>query len=172
MGNDLVTIRTALRVIPLPSGSDEFDALLAREAQRAAVAATLEQANRTALLAGLAATGVTMLVVTYDGCGDSGQFNEWTATLADGRTIALEDVSTTQCVEIATVADDLGVANAFEPLATAIETFCYDALEQRHSGYENGDGGRGEFVFDTARGTIQLTHDDAYTAYDTTEHEL
>lgn len=172
MGTDLITIRQALQVMPLPSADADFAAILAREEQRTAIAATLETANRSALLNALAAAGVTMLVVNYDGCGDSGQFGEWNATLADGKTVALADIETTECVDMAKVNYDLTVEHVFEPLEQAVETFCYDVLEHRHSGYENGDGGRGEFVFDVGAGTIRLTHDDAYTAYDTTEHEL
>lgn len=172
MGTDLITIGHALQVMPLPPADADFVAILAREDRRTAIAATLETANRTALLTALAAAGVTMLVVNYDGCGDSGQFEEWTATLTDDSTVPLADVETTQCVVMANVNYDSTVEHIVSPLEQAVESFCYDALEERHSGYENGDGGRGEFIFDVRTGTIRLTHDDAYTAYDTSEHEL
>jgi hypothetical protein len=54
----------------------------------------------------------------------------------------------------------------------AIESLCWDKLEDLHSGWENNDGGNGEFELNVAERTITLTHHQAYTEYETSENEL
>jgi hypothetical protein len=50
-----------------------------------------------------------------------------------------------------------------QPLRDAIETLCYDYLEQEHGGWENNDGAYGEFQFDVAERTIELEFSSRYT---------
>jgi hypothetical protein len=42
-------------------------------------------------------------------------------------------------------------------------------MERLHSGWEDNDGGNGEFAFDVAQRTVMLTHNQAYTEYETTK---
>jgi hypothetical protein len=42
------------------------------------------------------------------------------------------------------------------PLPEAAEELCYGYLEQEHGGWENNDGGQGEFTFNVAERRIEL----------------
>lgn len=150
----------------------EFNAIMERERRRNELQQSVMPENRTALLAALKAAGIVRLEINYDGCGDSGQINEQNATLATDETIALEDVKGAGDVTLASVGYDLTVNRTTQDLAAAVETYCYDVLETYHSGYENNDGGNGDFAFDVEAGTIELVHNDVVTDYDTTTHEL
>jgi hypothetical protein len=57
-----------------------------------------------------------------------------------------------------------------ETLCAAIETLCYDYLEQTNGGWENNDGGFGEFIFDVAARTVELEFNGRYTDTFTTNH--
>jgi hypothetical protein len=53
-------------------------------------------------------------------------------------------------------------------LAQAIEALCYDYLEQEHGGWENNDGGSGDFVFHVEDRRIELEFSQFFT--DSTQH--
>ena len=171
MGLSIEDAGTALICLPLPS-DDAFEAVLLRARHDREIAAELAPRNRDALLEGLRRAGIAVLVVTYDGYGDSGQFNDWQATLATGGTVDLGTVATDVCVSIERPFDDLTTEVEFMPLTEAIESFCYNTLEFHHDGYESNEGGNGEFTFDVATGIAGLVHNDVVIDHDTTTHEL
>jgi len=132
-----------------------------REALRKA-----SQSNKTAVFDALAAANITQVLVEFDGVGDSGQVETVTAFRGKvqiafpSTTIALQQASwgstELRCIE--------------EKLSQAIETLCYDYLEETHDGWENNDGAFGEFSFSVEEREIELEFHDRYTATLTENH--
>lgn len=89
--------------------------------------------------------GVTSVAADYDGAGDSGQMNgvSW-----EPQTLQLPP---------GTEGD--------------IEALFWDFLEAHHAGWENNDGGRGDFRWDITTGNFTLDHEDYYTESNATKHE-
>lgn len=97
----------------------------------------------------LTALGVAVVSASYSGCGDSGQIDEVHFHTADNRVVT-SDIQ----------AD----------LQSEVENFLYDALEFRHGGWENNDGGEGVFRWVLAHNQFDHTHRDFYTETDITTH--
>jgi len=134
----------------------------AKRAAQDRVHAKLQSQNRAVLFDALAAAGVTLIVVTFDGYGDSGQIENIEAKAGDA--------------VVAMPAGDVEIAEAIwdqpEPnhctvsIADAIERLAYDLLERTHCGWENNDGAYGEFTFDVAERTITLDYNERHMESD------
>ena len=137
--------------------------------------------NRKAVMDKLAEIGVTMVTVEYDGSGDSGQIDM--VSFFAGLGAEMKPLSEAQMALIkeASIAWHDSHTNSWpqpaptvgqKPLDQAIEALCYDYLSVHHGGWENNEGANGEFAFDVATGAVKLTHNERYTEYNSTEHEL
>jgi hypothetical protein len=62
------------------------------------------------------------------------------------------------------------ILTAQSTLETAIENLCYDYLGQTHGGWENNDGGYGEFRIDVAKRSIELEFNGRFTDTWTDNH--
>lgn len=133
-----------------PVPAFDMDSFMARYASFEQRASTLNPDNKAVLIAALAAAGITTVIVTFDGGGDSGQIESIVARTGDCD-VELPDT----LVELAR-ADfhDEEIRRTTAPLPDAIESFCYDVLESKHGGWENNEGGFGEFTFNVAAGTV------------------
>ncbi len=125
--------------------------------------------NKTALFDALGAGGVVSVVITFDGCGDSGQLEDITAYAGDAQPLGLPG---------GTIAfQEIGF-DAAEPSVTAmtvgdvLEKLAFDLLEETYGGWENNDGGYGEFTFDVAARSIGLDFNERYTATNHYSHEF
>jgi len=98
----------------------------------------------------LLALGVAIVTATYSGCGDSGQIDEVEFLTAENRNVT---------------------GDIPEDLQKDVEALLYDALEFRHGGWENNEGGEGEFRWVLALNEFQHTHRDFYTETDTRVHD-
>ena len=108
--------------------------------------AELQPQNQAALFDALAAAGVTLIVVTFDGYGDSGQIENIEAKAGDAA-VAMSAGE----VEIAeAIWDRPEPSRSTVSIAAAIERLAYDLLERTHCGWENNDGAYGDFTFDVA----------------------
>jgi len=145
----------------------DMAAILARMAERDAAAAKLVPANKAALFALLASAGITLVTVTFDGCGDSGQIED----IACFRGDEPADLPT-GTVEMLKVSHDTGqpVANTLSA-SEAIEEMAYDLLGQKHCGWENSDGAYGEFSFHVAERRIELDYNERISASEHYGHE-
>lgn len=122
--------------------------------------------NEVAFFDALSAADITLVSVLFDGEGDSGQISDITA-FRGGDTVLLP----TQTIAVHTVNWDGTAASVVEqPFASALETICYDFLEQEHGGWENNDGAYGEFTFDVAARTVELEFSGRYMEVHTTAH--
>jgi len=132
-----------------------------REALRKA-----SQSNKTAVFDALAAANITQVLVEFDGAGDSGQIESVTAFRGEAQiafpstTIALQQASW----------GSTELRFTEEKLSQAIETLCYDYLQETQGGWENNDGAYGEFRLDVAARTVELEFNGRYTAVDTENH--
>lgn len=140
------------------------------EAQHAARATLAEEAlptNKAALFDALATAGITSVLVTFDGVGDSGQIESIDAMI-DDTPAELPCVE----VEIATPAwDGFGLDRRTCALPEAIETLAYAFLEETHGGWENNEGAFGEFTFEVAERTIALDYNERIETSEYHGHE-
>lgn len=120
----------------------------------------LRPANKQALFDALVAAGITQVIVTFDGYGDSGQVEDITASAGDADVPLVE-------ADVAVACPTWGCAHVETrrmTLAAALEHLVYDCLAEAHPGWENSDGAFGSFTFDVAARTITLDHNDRYVA--------
>jgi hypothetical protein len=126
----------------------------------------VSQSNKAVIFDALVAGHITEVHVEFDGCGDSGQIECMTAYRGEEKielpiiAVTLQQVSW----------GDIEVRNAEEKLPQAIETLCYDYLEETNDGWENNDGAFGEFHLDVAERTVELEFHARYTATLTENH--
>jgi len=141
----------------------------AHDAKRAAhnrQHAELQPQNQAALFDALAAAGVTLIVVTFDGYGDSGQIENIEVKAGDAVVAML--VGEVQIAEA--IWDQPEPNRSSVSIADAIERLAYDLLERTHCGWENNDGAYGDFTFDVAERTITLDYNERYTASEYSQH--
>ena len=137
-----------------------------KAAVRAKLDAELFALNKTALLDALAFAGVTRVVVSFDGYGDSGQIENVEARAGEDP-VTMPGVA----IEIAeAVWDQAEPKRSFISIAEAVESLAYDVLEKTHCGWENGDGAYGDVIFDVAEGAITLDYNERYTASENHTH--
>ncbi len=128
--------------------------------------AKLSEAHKGAVFDVLAAAKIDRVLVEFDGEGDSGQitgvaaFRKKKAVVLPATTVPMQQIKWV-CSEPAT---------AEVALQEAIETLCYDYLEDTHGGWENNDGGFGEFRLDVAARTVELEFNGRYTDTFTSNH--
>lgn len=137
------------------------DDIMARWARREALEAQLIPVNKTSIFGVLAAAGIAMVQIRFDGSGDSGQIEEMEARDAKGVSVPITDMP----VEMLVLhwGEEVPKSETL-PLGQALENMAYQLLGSAHPGWENNDGAFGEFTFDVVAGTIRLDHNDRYTA--------
>lgn len=140
--------------------NEDFDycAIMAR---RTAIADTLRPANNAALFGPLAACGVAIVNVAFDGAGDSGQIEAVEYLGADGWPVEPDDTFIT----LASPSHD-GLTTEHSPhsLRDAVEAFVHDCLEQTHAGWRIDAGAYGSFRFDVPAGAIRLDYHERFHA--------
>ena len=124
--------------------------------------------NKNALFVLLAAADITLVEVSFDGCGDSGQIEEIQARTGEG-SVELPEAQ----VEIL---DPIWGSSETRvhtlTIHDAIEAMAYALLRQTHDGWEDGDGAHGDFTFDVAAQTITLDYNERYTSSNNYTHEF
>lgn len=116
--------------------------------------------NKTAIMNVLDQVGVTSVVVTFDGYGDSGQIED---IAVDGEHAELPEVA------VPFTAIDYAASEPKHktiPLREAVEDMVYQLLQQEHAGWENNDGAYGEVTFDVLERTIAFDFNERYTDFD------
>jgi hypothetical protein len=120
--------------------------------------------NKPIVFDALAAAGLTLVEVEFDGEGDSGQIEGIYAYAGDARA-ELPGLPLTL---------HQAVQNKGDPRTTevslrdAIKTLCYHYLSQTHGGWENNDGAYGTFAFNVAERSIRLDFNERFS--DSTHH--
>ena len=126
----------------------------------------LGQTNKARIFAALAAADIDLVLVTFDGEGDSGQIEDIVASRQE-QLVALPDVK-------------IGLLQAFwgkpkpeaskATLRDAIEALCYDFLEEDNGGWENDGGAFGEFRLNVSACTVELEFNSRFTDISTSNH--
>jgi len=147
--------------------NDLNSARTAYERKREA-AAKLSRANKHAVFDALEAAGITHVLVEFDGSGDQGQIESVIASRVDQRVELPETQITIQNPSCS----DTGVTTVEQTLAEAIETLCYDLLDEEHDGWQDNEGAFGEFHFDVAARTIELHFNARYLEVSNSFHEF
>lgn len=132
------------------------------------IAKELRTVNKATLFDALSAAGLTIVTVSFDGYGDSGQIENIEAKASDN---AVELPPGT--IEIASpVWGSADIQRQAQTITDAIEALAYDFLGATHCGWENNDGAYGEFTFDVAARTITLDYNERFTSSENYTHEL
>lgn len=122
--------------------------------------------NKARLFSVLAAAGVTLVRVAFNGEGDSGGI-EHVAAFKGEEPIELPKAP----VEIASLRySDSEPYRRELPTSEAIDTVVYDLLSATNGGWENNDGAFGEFVFDVAKESIVLDFNERITDSENTTY--
>ena len=145
--------------------SDDFET---RYAQHKELCAKANELNKAVLFDALAPAGITIINVEFDGEGDSGQINGVSALAGDQ---PADLPATKLTIHQLRWGQTEPTASEFT-LEAAIEALCYDYLEQEHDGWENNDGGYGEFIIDVAERTISLEFCSRYTDIEKFNHSF
>jgi hypothetical protein len=151
---------------PAPVPALDFAAWDEKERQHTSRADELLPENKTALFDALAAANITVVVVTFDGYGDSGQIENIEARAGD------EIVNLPPgAIEIARpVWGSNDIDRQSLSIHDAIEALVYSFLGQTHDGWENSDGAYGDFAFDVADRTITLDYNERRMESDYSQH--
>ncbi len=137
-----------------------------KAAAQAKLDAELFTLNKASLLNALTLAGVTRVVVSFDGYGDSGQIENVEAQSGDNP-VTMPPAA----IEIAeAVWDQAEPTRSSVSIAEAVERLAYDVLEKTHCGWENNDGAYGDVIFDVAEQTITLDYNERYTASENYTH--
>jgi hypothetical protein len=146
----------------------DIDAIgAAIQRHRQAVTAANEH-NKPVVFGLLAEAGITSVTVEFDGESDSGQIE---SVIACAGELRVELPRTPVTLQKASWHSETLTATT-EPLSEAIETLCYDCLQQKHGGWEINDGAFGTFAFDVAARTIELEFNGRYTDIATSNHDF
>ena len=149
--------------------SPDFVAYEQKCAAAAALRADALPLKKSALFDALAAAGIQAVVIEFDGCGDSGQLENITGLDAENAEIPLPEAN----IEIREVQfEGPRTLVVKRSVRDVLETLAYDLLEQTHDGWENGDGGHGEFTFDVATRSITLDYNERFTDSTNYQHEF
>jgi len=150
-----------------------IDAQFAAYEAKCAVAAKLRAEilphNKQVLFDALAAAGIVVVTLGFDGSGDSGQFDAPVGFDAENREMAVplgDMVVKSVDFETGTVCDRITTVGDY------IETLGCDFLERTHAGWENDEGAHGEFRFSLSERTITLDYNQRYIEYEHHEHEF
>jgi len=149
---------------PAPQPAFDTESWLAKERAHAELAQSIRPINKAVLFDTLAAAGIAVVVVTFDGYGDSGQIEN---IEVQGETI---DLPTAE-IEFASVAwGNLEITRHRLSVREALEALVYALLEQTHCGWENNEGAYGEFTFVVADRTVTLDYNERIETSEYTQH--
>jgi hypothetical protein len=124
--------------------------------------------NKAAVFTALTAAGITQIIVSFDGYGDSGQIEDISAKSGDESLPVPE--GEIEILDAAWPQSELRQSSV--SLHTAVENLAYDVLAQTHCGWENNDGAYGDIIFDAAARTITLDYNERYTESENFTHIL
>lgn len=116
------------------------------------------------LYAKLARLGIATVLISYDGCGDSGCIESLEARDRAGQMVQLPDRPVTiELVDTkwnsSKMETERFIVRRKVLVEEAIKSWCYDLLELHFSGWEINEGAQGTIAIDIAKKTATLEHD-------------
>ena len=130
--------------------------------------AELRPRNKALVFDALAAAGITIVTVSFDGYGDSGQIESIEAQ-AGGKAADLPQAELEINAPIWGKSEPEGQMIS---VTEAIEKLAYDFLSEVHSGWENNEGAYGEFTFDVGEKTISLDYNERFMSTELSSYEF
>lgn len=131
--------------------------------------------NRDSISTALKNLEITSVVINYSGSGDCGGIDEVSLYKGD----ELVEMNGEVLISTETSSWDskksIWINQTIEKICSlkeALETFLYDWLECKYSGWEINDGSSGECTISVATNKFLLNHTTYYTESETTEHSL
>jgi hypothetical protein len=124
--------------------------------------------NKAAVFNALAIAGISIVTVTFDGYGDSGQIEDVQATAQDAPIALPSDQIEYEHIRWG----ETEPTRSSCPLRDALEDLAFHYLGTTHGGWENKDGAYGEFTFDTNTRSITLAYNERFTDTTYSEHEF
>jgi hypothetical protein len=122
--------------------------------------------NKQVIFDALEAAGITTVAVTFDGEGDSGQIQDVSAKNGDDG-VSLPAVNI-QFLQVPWSTEEPQSEEL--SLRKAVKDLCWDYLSDEHGGWENNDGGFGEFTLDVAKREVQLDLNARFSDYTSYTH--
>jgi len=149
-----------------PAPELDFAAWERQERAHTSRAADVLPANKTTLFDALAAAAITIVVVTFDGCGDGGQIENIEVKAGD-ETVTLPPGT----IEIARpVWGSCDIERQTMTIQDVIDALVYAFLGDSHGGWQDSDGAYGDFTFDVAERTITLDYNERRMESDYSQH--
>lgn len=124
--------------------------------------------NKEVVFDALSAAGITSVTVSFDGEGDSGQMDDITAYVGDGR----RDLPDVQVDVVKAAGDSDTLHRAQASLRDAVVDLCYAVLEEEQGGWEINEGAYGEFTFSVAERRIDLDFNARYLDVTTSHYQF
>lgn len=124
--------------------------------------------NKEVLFTALRVAGITEVIVTFDGAGDSGQIEDIEVRCGDA-VVVMPEIEITLS-HVCWGIDQIEIRSM--SLQDAVETLVYDLLSDSHGGWENCDGASGEFRFDAGVRTILLDYNERFTSSEHYSHSF
>lgn len=115
----------------------------------------------------MAGSGVTHLVVKFDGYGDEGQIEGIEARRGDHEV----DVPQVELTVPRVVWGQVELGQESMELSQLAEHLAYDLLTLGHEGWQDSDGSFGDFTFDVAARTISLDFNARFTSSENSTYE-
>jgi len=153
---------------PTPNPALDTDACEAKARVQAGLSDSIHAADKATLFDALARAGITIVTVSFDGYGDSGQIEEIQAKAGD----APVELPAGKIELLQTVHGSAGAERSTLNIREAIESLVYDFLEETHGAWGNDDGAYGDFTFDVAERTITLDYNERFTQSEHFYHEF
>ncbi|MCA0425084.1 MAG: hypothetical protein LCH61_17505 [Proteobacteria bacterium] len=164
-----MTIYLPGRAAPAPELSSELSRILAEQAGRDAAKAALHAQNKEALYDGLRLVGIALVLVSFDGSGDSGQIESIEARNDTDQSVTLPAAQIT----FAGIDWQSGAPTERRlTLEGSVEELVYDLLSDTHSGWQDNDGAWGEFCIDARARTIHLEFNERFTSSELFTHDF
>ena len=164
-----MTIYLPGRAAPAPELSSELSRILAEQAGRDAAEAALHAQNKEVLYDGLRLVGIALVLVSFDGSGDSGQIESIEARNDTDQSVTLPAAQIT----FAGIDWQSGAPTERRlTLEGSVEELVYDFLSDTHSGWQDNDGAWGEFCIDARARTIHLEFNERFTSSELFTHDF
>ena len=109
-----------------------------------------------------------VVVVSFDGYGDSGQIENVEVQGRRRSVVAMPGAASRNRRGPSGIKPNPRRSSV--SIADAVESLAYDVLEKTHCGWENNDGAYGDVIFDVADGMITLDYNERYTASENYTH--
>ena len=125
---------------------------------------TPKDTAKAQIYARLARLGIATVLISYDGCGDSGCIESIEARGPNDEVVELPqrevtiDFVESQWDAAASKFVRVGVKRKL-PIGKAVESWCYDLLEHHFDGWEINEGSQGTIELDIKNKTATLEHD-------------